>query len=942
MDSLQSRIEKIKNYLSGGNSYIKMLLNFFKTAITSSQTYSSSIKSNIDHLLKYCGNAGDPLKDSWNQCMQTLQQFMKSFDEIIISLQMETVETLEELIKNYEKTHEILLKETELKSKEIDDIRSNLNKAKNEYEQCTLLLEKNEVKLYESKQRDITFKNMNEMEKIHDLYIDSKMNLEKSEKDYCQLVIKTNYIINEYKPRLKILINDLIASDQDRNTNMTILISKFPKFFNKLIQIMTKYNENLNSLFKDTELKAESPMSNEKIFNLEKSDNLVEVDFIPAINSQRKKSTRASDVIIDKEGKVNLRNQNSNEEMVINFSDTNTIMNSRNKYFDLDTDKEVMSEAINILFKNEIISNKDKIFEILGLSRGLRVFASILENIKLPIIFTNSESFNTFVEIVNCYLTRIIKLKEDNPLLIYHPLAISKEIYYKEKENRKIFLFSMISDHEIWKDYSKWIFLIEKVLQIKIKNFKISNEKLEKMKEEQRNRSNTGDFTSFLKNPIKKVAQIFKKPTDLTNSLEVGMRNIVFEVLNSFVFYLSSFHVPKDKAFKMLYLIGYKNSLPIEKNFDLYTEFLTYEPVSNLSMQKLIGMKKSLVITDSFINQNEKNQESCINILMTTIKFISDLKILRNELIISKKVNKELTKQVFKHVIFKLNLMVKFDYRKQMWMQILEINSLNNIHFNKLKEEAELNQEQIKNQVECIRMDIERSYNHIQEIDKNSLNCILKTFAYYDKSIDYCQGMNYLVGFLRYVLPDDETSFKALIVLIDKYKLREIYKKDMPLLFFSFFVIEILLNKFVPELHLHLKLNSVIPQHYASSCVITIFTHILEQSKVAKIPKILIAFWDSFLLDKWKGVYKSILFLIENVPNLLLEEKFENIIIRINEMCKFDESKDEEMTKIFRKTYLTRKIKNELIKVIENQYIEIKNITESMKQNDPEKLKLSK
>ncbi len=59
-------------------------------------------------------------------------------------------------------------------------------------------------------------------------------------------------------------------------------------------------------------------------------------------------------------------------------------------------------------------------------------------------------------------------------------------------------------------------------------------------------------------------------------------------------------------------------------------------------------------------------------------------------------------------------------------------------------------------------MDVQRSFTKIKEIDPIVLTNILKTYAFFNPEIEYCQGMNFIAGFLLLVFKDEELSFKAL------------------------------------------------------------------------------------------------------------------------------------------------------------------------------------
>ena len=48
-------------------------------------------------------------------------------------------------------------------------------------------------------------------------------------------------------------------------------------------------------------------------------------------------------------------------------------------------------------------------------------------------------------------------------------------------------------------------------------------------------------------------------------------------------------------------------------------------------------------------------------------------------------------------------------------------------------------------------------------VDAQVLTNILKTYALFNKEIEYCQGMNFIAGFLLMVFKEEETAFKALL-----------------------------------------------------------------------------------------------------------------------------------------------------------------------------------
>ena len=49
---------------------------------------------------------------------------------------------------------------------------------------------------------------------------------------------------------------------------------------------------------------------------------------------------------------------------------------------------------------------------------------------------------------------------------------------------------------------------------------------------------------------------------------------------------------------------------------------------------------------------------------------------------------------------------------------------------------------------DTIEVDVARSFNNMKDITPLNLKNILKTYAVVNQNLDYCQGMNFIAGFL--------------------------------------------------------------------------------------------------------------------------------------------------------------------------------------------------
>ena len=83
-----------------------------------------------------------------------------------------------------------------------------------------------------------------------------------------------------------------------------------------------------------------------------------------------------------------------------------------------------------------------------------------------------------------------------------------------------------------------------------------------------------------------------------------------------------------------------------------------------------------------------------------------------------------------------------------------------------------------------IKKDITRTYASnitINQKEKllNKLENVLRAFSNYDNSIKYCQGMNFIVGFLIYHC-EEHIAFWIFVSLIEEYDLRHIFMENFP------------------------------------------------------------------------------------------------------------------------------------------------------------------
>ena len=164
--------------------------------------------------------------------------------------------------------------------------------------------------------------------------------------------------------------------------------------------------------------------------------------------------------------------------------------------------------------------------------------------------------------------------------------------------------------------------------------------------------------------------------------------------------------------------------------------------------------------------------------------------------------------------------------------------------------------------------------------------------------------MNFIAGFLLMVLHDEETAFKALIQLVDRFSMAQLFNSDLPMLKLFFYQLDRLVSIFEPELHSHFKDEMINSSYFASAWFITIFTNCIknpprdEETQEIKVNENIMQLWDYFLVSGWKAILKMGLFVLKDGSEELLMRSFEDILHEITEkpkaiLCKNPDENEE-------------------------------------------------
>ena len=156
--------------------------------------------------------------------------------------------------------------------------------------------------------------------------------------------------------------------------------------------------------------------------------------------------------------------------------------------------------------------------------------------------------------------------------------------------------------------------------------------------------------------------------------------------------------------------------------------------------------------------------------------------------------------------------------------------------------------------------------------NKNSLYKLLKAFAANDSEVNYCQGMNFIAGFLLVIADFNELeSFYMMQALFSNSTfcnhlgIRGFYIKGFPLLNFYLDLFDYYFNKYLPKLYHHFTNNLVLSHDsWASKWFLTLFT-------VCMPLKVSMRIWDCIFATGLNFIIQFSLSLLKSLEHRLLE-----------------------------------------------------------------------
>jgi len=113
-----------------------------------------------------------------------------------------------------------------------------------------------------------------------------------------------------------------------------------------------------------------------------------------------------------------------------------------------------------------------------------------------------------------------------------------------------------------------------------------------------------------------------------------------------------------------------------------------------------------------------------------------------------------------------------------------------------------------KQVADTIQVDINRSFNNLlHAVTHENLSNILHTYAIVNPTLDYCQGMNFIAGFLYITTKSEALAFTIMAEVIKRNDMATLFNTETPVLKLDFYTLDRLISIFLPDLHSHFKVS---------------------------------------------------------------------------------------------------------------------------------------
>ena len=181
--------------------------------------------------------------------------------------------------------------------------------------------------------------------------------------------------------------------------------------------------------------------------------------------------------------------------------------------------------------------------------------------------------------------------------------------------------------------------------------------------------------------------------------------------------------------------------------------------------------------------------------------------------------------------------------------------------------------------LDFISRDIDRTFHtefFEEEKGKEQMRRVLEALCTISYNEGYCQGMNFIIGGLVYLLRSEYKSFYIFNCILNNnlYQYNRLFADNTPDYHCRVHQINYYVKKYMPEVYYSFKKKKIPFDIIYSGWILTMFANYININNL-DFP------WTCFFIDKWKGLIKVCLIFIYELKEELLKRDLEGISVLI-------------------------------------------------------------
>lgn len=495
-----------------------------------------------------------------------------------------------------------------------------------------------------------------------------------------------------------------------------------------------------------------------------------------------------------------------------------------------------------------------QVIDMLKSSRGRNEFLEQLDKRQGPRVIAE-KCLVQLSDLFTVLLTEV-QMSNDRDCGVFYKSLVLIQTYGSEMEGSHRYLSSLLAHHRLWSDHSRWV---ETVMWAVSARVAIERQSLRK-------RQRSAGLFGTLKTIAGRLPQ-----KDLARAEQTS----AFHVLSQFNFHMINLGLGMDAASEVVLEGCRRLGLDCERTCVLLAELQANQRcVKKVEEHPRDAVRKSL-------KHRKGEQELWGDWLPYALAaaFLPDSSHL-SLILVSKRWSEVMSRHLLTLRLHHCSFDRLASHRSSLW-QCLLTRHTTAPDYSALLWRVQTGEVLSKDLEEVISMDVQRSYQSLTHVASETLANLLRTYAFYNPDIAYCQGMNYLAGTLLIQLQDEGLAFRCFVGLIERYNMHSLLVSNLPRLKLFFYQLDRLVGILLPSVHEVFKEEMVSSSHFAAPWFLTLFAS-LYQGSTSRVG-VLFRLWDFFLLvrikqEGWKFVFKTAIAILTVLEAEIVARKFEDIM----------------------------------------------------------------